>query len=121
MPKDHLDKLPAACRETVRSALNAAFGSAEINAITPIMGGASGAFPFRVEIAGRHYVVRVEGPASPLRNPYQYVSMQIASDAGIAPRIHYLNEVARVAVMDFIEKKPLSDFPGGPAALAQAM
>ncbi len=121
MPKDHLDKLPDIHRETVRSALNAAFGSARINAITPITGGASGAFPFRVEIANRHYVVRVEGPASPLRNPHQYVSMQIASQAGIAPKIYYLDEVSRVAVMDFVEKKPLSDFPRGPAGLAQAM
>jgi len=121
MHKDHLDKLPASYRETVRTALNAAFGSAQIDAITPIAGGASGAFPFRVEMADRHYVVRVEGPASPLRNPHQYASMQIASEAGIAPKIYYLDEMARVAVMDFIEKKPLSAFPGGPGGLAQAM
>lgn len=121
MTTDPLEKLPAAYRETVRSALSAAFGSAHINAITPITGGASGAFPFRAEIAGRSYVVRVEGPASPLRNPHQYVSMRIASEGGIAPKIYYIDEAARIAVMDFIEKKPLSAFPGGPAALAQAM
>jgi aminoglycoside phosphotransferase (APT) family kinase protein len=121
MARDHLDKLPTACREIVRSALNAAFGSAQISAIKPMAGGASGAFLFRVEIAGRRYVVRVEGPASPLRNPHQYVSMQIAAEAGIAPKIYYLDEVARVAVMDFIERKPLSAFPGGAGALAQAI
>jgi aminoglycoside phosphotransferase (APT) family kinase protein len=121
MPKDHLDKLPSAFRETVHSALNAAFGCVQINTITPITGGASGAFPFRVQTAGGQYVVRVEGPASPLRSPHQYVSMRIASDAGIAPKIYYLDEAARVVVMDFIEKKPLSAFPDGPAALVQAM
>jgi aminoglycoside phosphotransferase (APT) family kinase protein len=121
MARDRLDELPATNRETVRSALNAAFGSARINAITPITGGASGAFPFRIEIADRRYVVRVEGPASPLRNPHQYVSMQIAAKAGIAPRIYYLDEAARVVVTDFIEEQPLSTFPGGPGALAQAM
>lgn len=45
MAGDRVDELPATHRETVRSALNAAFGSAQINSITPIAGGASGAFP----------------------------------------------------------------------------
>jgi Phosphotransferase enzyme family len=107
--------------ETVRSALNAAFDFTQINAITPVTGGASGAFPFRVEIGDRRYLVRVEGSASPLRNPHQYNSMRIAADAGIAPRIYHIDETARVAVMDFIEEQPLSAFPGGPRALAQAM
>jgi hypothetical protein len=95
----------ASARETARSALNAAFGSVEVGAVTPIPGGASGAFPFRVEIGGRSYLVRVEGPASPLRNPRQYDSMRIAAQAGIAPKLHHIDEAARVAVMDFIEER----------------
>ena len=47
--------------------------------------------------------------------------MRIAADAGIAPRIYHIDETARVAVMDFIEEQPLSAFPGGPRALAQAI
>ncbi len=107
--------------ETVRSALNAAFGSPRVNAITPIAAGASGAFPFRVEIGERRYLVRVEGPASPLRNPHQYASMRIAAEAGIAPRLHWVDEAVRVAVMDFIEEQPLSTFPGGRRALARSV
>jgi hypothetical protein len=53
MTGNHLAKLPTTCVETVRSALTAAFGSAQIRAITPIVGGASGAFAFRVEIGDR--------------------------------------------------------------------
>lgn len=121
MARDRLDELPATHREAVRSALKAAFGSAQVNGITPITGGASGAFPFRIEAGGRTYVVRLEGPASPLRNPHQYDSMCIAAAAGIAPRIYHIDEVARIAVMDFIEEQPLKAFPGGPRALAQAM
>ncbi len=102
MGEDRFDSFSAGYRETVRSALNAAFGSAQVDAITPVAGGASGALPFRVEIGDRRYLVRVEGPASPLRNPHQYVSMRIAAEAGIAPRLYYADEAARVAVMDFI-------------------
>jgi hypothetical protein len=121
MADDRFDLCPAGQRETVRNALIAAFGSAQVDAITPVMGGASGALPLRVEINNRRYLVRVEGPASPLRNPHQYVSMHIAAEAGIAPRIYYVDTAARVAVMDFIEEQPLSAYPGGPRALAQAM
>ena len=106
---------------TVRSALDSAFGSSKIDAITPISGGASGAFPFRVEIGNRRCVVRVEGAASPLRNPHQYEAIRLAAEAGIAPKIYYIDETARVVVMDYIEDRPLSTFPGGPRALAKAM
>jgi aminoglycoside phosphotransferase (APT) family kinase protein len=121
MAEDKFDALSGPLREPVLSALRAAFGSARISAITPMSGGASGAFPFRVEIGDRRYVVRLEGAASPLRNPNQYASMQIAAEAGIAPRIYHVDDAARVAVMDFIEEQPLSAFPGGPHALAQAV
>jgi len=121
MAKGRLDAFSAGHHETVRLALNAAFGSTQIDAITPITGGASGALPFQVEIGGRRYLVRVEGPASPLRNPHQYVSMGIAAEAGIAPRIYYIDEAARVSVMDFIEEQPRNACPGGPRALARAL
>jgi hypothetical protein len=121
MIEDPFGSLSEERGETVRSALVAAFGSAPIDAVTPISGGASGASPFRVEVGGRSYLVRVEGVASPLRNPHQYVSMCIAARAGIAPRIHYVDEAARVAVTDFIDVRPLTAFPGGPRALVEAL
>lgn len=121
MSQDCFDVLSAVDRETVRSALSAAFGAAPIGAITPMTGGATSASVFRIEIGHRRYVMRVEGQPSPLRNPYQYISMRIASEAGIAPKIHYIDEMARVAVIDFIEQRPLGAYPGGPRGLAQAL
>jgi hypothetical protein len=47
--------------------------------------------------------------------------MRIAAEAGIAPQIHYLDETARVAVIDFIDQQPLKTYPGGPRGLAQAL
>jgi len=47
--------------------------------------------------------------------------MQIAADAGIAPGLHYTNDGAGTAVMDFVEQKPLSAYPGGPMGLANAL
>src|ERR1700736_4213276 len=121
MTDELFDMFSTAHPETVRSALVAAFGSTPSGAITPILGGASGASTFRVEVRDRRYMLRVEGPASPLRNPHQYVSMRIAADAGIAPMIHYVDVAARVVVTEFIDEQPLKTFPGGPRALVQAL
>jgi aminoglycoside phosphotransferase (APT) family kinase protein len=121
MSKHRFDTLSAEQRENVRSALVAAFGSDSVGTVTPIAGGASTASTFRLEVRGRRYLLRVEGEPSPLRNPHQYVSMRIAAEAGIAPDIHYIDEAARIAVLDFVEQQPLKTYPGGPRALAQAL
>ena len=121
MSSDPFAAIGAARREAVRAAFLAAVGAAAIGAVTPIAGGASGASTFRVDAGGRRYLLRIEGQPSPLRNPHQYVSMHIAADAGIAPRIHYVDEAAGVAVTDFIEQRPLQAYPGGPHALARAV
>jgi hypothetical protein len=121
MSGEHLSNIPMTHRETARVALRATVGSATIDSIRPIPGGVSGAFVYRVDAGGRCYVLRMEGLASPLRNPHQYTSMRIAAEAGIAPRLHHVDETARVAVMDFIVEQPLNTYPGGPHALAQAL
>ncbi len=74
-----------------------------------------------VEHRGRRYLLRIEGQASPLRNPEQYVSMSVVADAGLAPRIRYLDETQRAVVTDFVAEQPLERYPGGPAALLRAI
>ena len=121
MTNDPFVALPVAQRDAVRSALTATFGTAPIVAVTSLKGGISGASVFRFETGGRRYVVRVEGTPSPLRNPQQYVCLRMAADGGLAPRLHHVDETGRVAVMDFVEPRPLLAYPGGPRALAQAL
>src|SRR5215475_11174363 len=115
------EALPAIQREAAHAALANVIGSRPIDAVMPLGGGATAAAVFRIDASGRSYVLRLEGPASPLRNPHQYVSLRMAAEAGIAPKLHYFNETARVAVIDFIAPQPLGSFPGGPHALAQAL
>ena len=85
------------------------------------MGGATTALTLRVEAGGRSYLLRAEGEPSPLRNPCQYEFMRNAAEVGIAPKIHYRDESARVVVMDWIERRPLQEYPGGREALAPAL
>ena len=121
MNSDPLATLPAAQRDVACAAITAVLGSAAIVNVRPVTGGVSGAVVLLIETGGRRFVLRIEGTASPLRNPHQYVSMRIAADAGIAPRIHYLNADDRVVMTDFIEDRPLEAYPGGSQALAQAV
>lgn len=121
MIKDIFDAIPALQRDSARTALTAALGPARLDAIAQVTGGVSGASVFQIVSGGHRYVLRIEGTPSPLRNSHQYVSMRIAAEAGIAPRIHYVDETARIVVMDFIAEQPLKHYPGGPPALAQAV
>jgi aminoglycoside phosphotransferase (APT) family kinase protein len=121
MSEHPFDRLCAEQRDNAHAALAGALGRAPIDAITTVTGGATTASTFRVESGGRSLLLRLEGEASPLRNPHQYLSMRIAAEAGIAPKIRYIDEVARTAVIDFIAQQPLKAYPGGPGALAQAL
>jgi hypothetical protein len=107
--------------DVVRSALAAAFGRARIGSIVALTGGATTAAVYRIEVGERRYLLRIEGQPSPLRNPHQYVSMRIAAEAGIAPKILYVDEAAGIVVTDFIEQVTLETYPGGPPARARAL
>jgi hypothetical protein len=121
MGNGHFEALSAEQREAADAALGRVLGSVPLDAVTRLAGGATAAAILRIDAGGRRYLLRIEGPASPLRNPHQYASLRIAAEAGIAPRLHYADEAARVAVIDFVEPRPLAAFPGGPPALAQAL
>jgi len=113
--------LSAEQRHRAHQAINSVLGVATVATVRPMTGGVSGAFVFLVEAGGRRFVLRIEGPASPLRNPHQYLSMRIAAEGGIAPRLHYLDVDDRVVMMDFIEDRPLEAYPGGDPELARAI
>jgi hypothetical protein len=117
----HFDALSESQSEAAQTALRHVLGAVPVDAVTPLSGGATTAAVFRIEAGAHRYVLRVEGIPSPMRNPYQYQSMRIASDAGIAPRLHYFDEDSRVAVIDYIAPQPLDSFPGGLLARAQAL
>src|SRR3984957_12899239 len=108
---DPLRSIPGAQGDVARAALEAAFGTRAIGAISPVGGGITTALTFKIQAGDRNCLLRGEGEPSPLRNPYQYQSMRIASEAGIAPKIHHIDETVRVVVMDFLEEQAFADSP----------
>ena len=113
--------VPEARHDAVRAALSCAFGTAVVESATVVTGGASGAQALRVEVAGKTYLMRLEGQRNPWRNPHQYACMRIAADAGVAPALHHVDDATGVAIMDFIAQQPLQQYPGGPVELARAL
>lgn len=116
-----LSQYPGPQREIAEQALKSAFDATPIESMKRIGGGATTALTLQVRAGGRSYLLRVEGEPSPLRNPHQYQSMRMAAEAGIAPKIHYLDESNRTVIMDRVEGRSLQEYPGGRAALATAL
>jgi Ser/Thr protein kinase RdoA (MazF antagonist) len=112
-------QVPAERRDALRAALGAAFGTARVEALAPVGGGASGALIYRADVAGRPYLLRLETRRDAMRNPHQYACMRIAADAGIAPPLHHVDEAAGVSVMEFLPQRPWEEYPGGAARLAR--
>ncbi len=117
-----LEAIPEDRRQIAAAALAAACG-ARVADLRPITGGASGALIYRVEADGRAWLLRLEAvDTKGVRDlPRGYACMRAASEAGVAPRLHLADADRGVAVMEFIQSRPLAEFPGGEAALVPAL
>ena len=112
--------LSDADRDKGAVALDAAFANTDVRAAVPLAGGASGAHVYRVVTDDGDFLLRIEGARRPYRNPHQYTCLSAAAAAGIAPPVRHLDADAGVVIMPFLETVPLTEFPGGPAAVGLA-
>lgn len=98
--------IPQAKRPAVDRALMAAFATTELDAITPLAGGLSGALIYRIRVGGIAYLLRIEGPAGVVQDPARwYGAMAIAAEACLAPRVRYAQASDGVAIMEFIPEQ----------------
>ena len=118
MSHDLYAGLPLDRREAVRAAVKDAFGAAP-TALAPVGGGFSGALTYRLEVADRPYLLRLETARDFFRDTRRgFACMQAAADAGVAPPLRHLDPDLRIAIMDFLPQRPLASHPGGPGGLA---
>jgi len=121
MDTDPFLLLPIASREAARQAVTAGFGDRAPPVISRLTGGVS-AQTFRLDFPDARAVLRLDAQRDPVRNPERgHASLGAASAAGIAPRLRYADATQGIAIVDFVEPQPLSAFPGGSAALCEAM
>jgi len=98
--------IPAAKQQAVNNALQITFGTTAIDDVTQLTVGLSSALIFKIVIAARPYLLRVIMRDDAMANPaHYYQCMQIAADAGVAPRVWYAGVEDRISITDFIERK----------------
>lgn len=101
-PLDSL--ISEAKRAAVDRALAAAFPGSVVETAEQMAWGVSGAGVFKLVVSGVSCVLRVEGPPNPLRDPVRhYTCMQIAAEAGIAPRLLFADATDEVSLTAFID------------------
>jgi aminoglycoside phosphotransferase (APT) family kinase protein len=105
---------PKSRPEAVDRALEAAFGTTELDGAAPVSGGLSGAGIWRIRVGGVAYLLRVEPEAHTFGDPRRgYPCMRTAADAFLAPRLYYADARDGVAIMDLVESRSLAfDYPG---------
>jgi aminoglycoside phosphotransferase (APT) family kinase protein len=119
---DRLELIPAERREAARTALAAAFGARPVDGLRLLQGGVSGALIWRVDVGGRACVLRLEPERIALHHRQRgYACMTAAAAAGVAPAVRYADPAAGVAVMDFVDGRPLSEHPDGSAGLVREL
>ncbi len=103
------EKLPM-----VRGALQAAFGVNEFEDISHLSGGLSSALAFKIVVEKKPYLLKILRKEVISDPKNEFACMQIAAEAGIAPRVWYANVEDRILISDFVEAKP---YPGDPVTL----
>ncbi len=117
-----LTQIPETRHNAVRDALRAVFGSKPFGDMTTIVGGVSGAPILRFDVDDRPYVLRLEPERIALQHRQRgFTCMASAAAAGAAPPVHYAHAETGVVIMDYIAGRPLSEYPGGPAALVRGL
>src|SRR4051812_41579851 len=87
-------------RPAVERALTTAFATTDLDAITPLTGGLSGAEVFRVRVGGVAYVLRIERSRDGFNDPRRaYACMRIAAGTMVAPRVWYADPDDGVAIL----------------------
>jgi len=91
-------------------ALQSAFGVSEPDGIEPLSGGLSGAAVLKIRVGGAFYVMRLQGTdADGAANAPWQRAMAIAAEAGVAPRVHFLDD-GGTSIVDFVEPRAGAEF-----------
>jgi len=105
--------LPEQHRPAALRALKQVFAGEEPDSITPLTGGLSGAGVYRVERQGRSCLLRIQPARDAIRDPARtHACMQIAAQAGVAPRVLFSSDEDGVSVTDFIQPGTPEEQPG---------
>jgi len=98
--------IPTEHAPAVTRALQSAFNTDTYDEIHARAGGLSPSLVYRIVVKGRPYLLRIISKQAWGDPSKEFAAMQAASDAGIAPRIHYSSLEDRLILTDFIATRP---------------
>src|SRR3954466_6199081 len=99
--------IPESKHDAVRRALQTAFNTPVLDSITLLTGGLSSSLVYKIVVNGTPYVLRIVMHVEAFNDPVrQYLCMNRAADAGIAPHVYYSNDADALAITAFIEGQP---------------
>src|SRR5215471_2416182 len=110
--------IPENKQHAVTEALRKSFSADTFENIQALTKGLSGALVFKITVHGVPYLLRIITRADTRDKPeYYFDCLQTAANAGLAPRIHYLNVEEKISITAFIEDQ---HFPVSEAGLKMA-
>ena len=117
---DNLGLIPPQRREGARAALTLVTDDHEIGPIALLNGGVSGALIYRIDGGRRSFALRLEPERIALEHRRRgFACMEAAAAIGVAPRVYFADPMAGIAVMDFVDAKPITTHPGGRVGVAR--
>lgn len=116
---DSLEFFPPSRRDAVRAALALVVGRHDLGTIALLKGGVSGAVICRVDSGQRTFVVRLEPERIAVAHRRRgFAAMQAAAAMGVAPRVYFADPADGIAIMDFVDARPIAAHPGGRRGIA---
>lgn len=99
--------------DAVGDALRSVFQTTSIQDVTRLTGGGSPSVVFRFAVDTKYYVMRIVRQTHTLNDPVRhYACLNIASKAGISPRVYYTNAAEGICITGFIAAVPVQEYPG---------
>ncbi|QEM11013.1 phosphotransferase [Mucilaginibacter rubeus] len=108
--------IPASSLLAVESALSQTFGTTTVAEIILLAGGLSASSVFKIVVNNQSYILKVDSSSGIVKTP-SISCMEVAAEAGIAPRVYYLNKAAGVTITGFIKNIPLQAVYKSPEVL----
>jgi hypothetical protein len=102
--KERVFMIPEEKKVGVARALREAFGATEFEDIRRMGRGLGSGLAFRIVVRGSPFLLRVITRIDEINDPRrQFSCMQAAAEAGLAPRVHYINPEDGISITDFVE------------------
>jgi aminoglycoside phosphotransferase (APT) family kinase protein len=98
--------IPATQITAVENALLKTFNTKAVSDIALLAGGLSASAVYKIVVNDQPYVLKIDNTGQVVDND-GLTCMEIAANAGIAPKVHYLNMADGISITAFIKSVPL--------------